>query len=335
MISIGTLKNFNSTDYRAEVQLAGSIAAYLDNIPVARNIASDQMIVGRHVILAIPEGNPKDACVIAVWTGAAGGGGGGGASTFLGLTDTPSSYAGHAGKYPKVNGAENALEHGLALDSHASRHEKDGDDELSLVGLLANLKWLHVDWQTTDKWTAENTGSASQAIDIFDCRLQTGTTSGSRARLRNTSGTVIVMRSSVLYHVFSTRIEGIKLTASTVWEGIFYNTTAPSDNAIHVGWKIVNGRIYASNGNGTNGTQTDTGDTDLNTLTWKTKKLAIKWEDANTAKFYIADVLVATHTTNLPSIQEGRIILQIVNSAAVNQFIKIMAITSVGDVHWG
>jgi len=68
MIQIGTLKSFNSTDYRAEVQLAGSIAAYLDNIPVARNIAADQMIVGRHVIVAIPQDNPKDACVIAVFT---------------------------------------------------------------------------------------------------------------------------------------------------------------------------------------------------------------------------------------------------------------------------
>jgi len=68
MIQIATLKSFNSTDYRAEVQLAGSTAAYLDNIPVARNIASDQMIAGRHVIVAIPGGNPRDACVIAVFT---------------------------------------------------------------------------------------------------------------------------------------------------------------------------------------------------------------------------------------------------------------------------
>ena len=68
MLSIGTLKSFNSTDYRAEVQLAGSIAAYLDNIPVARNIASAEMIAGRHVILAIPGANPKDTCIIAVFT---------------------------------------------------------------------------------------------------------------------------------------------------------------------------------------------------------------------------------------------------------------------------
>ncbi len=68
MLQIGTLKSFNSTDYRAEVQLAGSIAAYLDSIPVARNITSAQMIVGRHVIVAIPGDNPKDAVIIAVFT---------------------------------------------------------------------------------------------------------------------------------------------------------------------------------------------------------------------------------------------------------------------------
>ncbi len=78
MLSTGKLKSFNSTDYLAEVQLSGSQAAYLDNISVARNISSDQMTVGRHVILSIPEDNPRDACIIAVWDGAAGGGGAGG-----------------------------------------------------------------------------------------------------------------------------------------------------------------------------------------------------------------------------------------------------------------
>jgi hypothetical protein len=68
MIEIGILKTWDSANYKAGVQLAGSMAAYLDNIPVARNIAADQMTVGRHVILAIPGGNPKDACIIAVFT---------------------------------------------------------------------------------------------------------------------------------------------------------------------------------------------------------------------------------------------------------------------------
>jgi hypothetical protein len=68
MIEVGILKNFNSGTYKAGVQLAGSITTYFDDVNVARNIATDEMITGRHVILAIPGGNPRDAVVIAVFT---------------------------------------------------------------------------------------------------------------------------------------------------------------------------------------------------------------------------------------------------------------------------
>ena len=68
MISTGTLKSFNSTDYIAEVQLAGSMAAYLDNVPVARNIGFVEMVASRQVVVVIPEENPADAVVIAVFT---------------------------------------------------------------------------------------------------------------------------------------------------------------------------------------------------------------------------------------------------------------------------
>ena len=44
------------------------------------------------------------------WFDIAAGGGGGGSSTFTGLTDTPSSFSGQAGKVPKVNSGESALE---------------------------------------------------------------------------------------------------------------------------------------------------------------------------------------------------------------------------------
>jgi len=68
MIEIGILKNFDSGTYKAGVQLAGSLTTYFDDVSVAKNIASAEMIAGRHVILAIPEGNPRDAVVIAVFT---------------------------------------------------------------------------------------------------------------------------------------------------------------------------------------------------------------------------------------------------------------------------
>ena len=68
MIELATLKNFDSDNYKAGVQLIGSLTTYLDHIKVARNIPSDEMTPGRRVIVAMPGGNPKDAVVIAVFT---------------------------------------------------------------------------------------------------------------------------------------------------------------------------------------------------------------------------------------------------------------------------
>ena len=68
MTEIGILKDFNGTTYKAAVQLAGSTTTYFDNVNVARNIASGEMVTGRSVILAVPGGNPRDAVVIAVFT---------------------------------------------------------------------------------------------------------------------------------------------------------------------------------------------------------------------------------------------------------------------------
>ena len=68
MIEVAILKNFDSGTYKAGVQLAVSLTSYFDDVNVARNIASGEMITGRHVILAVPQDNPRDACVIAVFT---------------------------------------------------------------------------------------------------------------------------------------------------------------------------------------------------------------------------------------------------------------------------
>jgi len=110
MIEVGILKNFDSGTYKAGIQLAGSLTTYFDDINVAKNIPSSAMVTGNYVIVAIPGGNPRDACVIATWPQ---GSPGGGAGSFLNLSDTPSSYSGQAGKYVKVNAAANALAFGL------------------------------------------------------------------------------------------------------------------------------------------------------------------------------------------------------------------------------
>ena len=63
------LKSFNSGDYTATIQLAGSYKTYLESIAVARNIPAVEMALGRKVaVIFFDEHNPKEAVVIAVHT---------------------------------------------------------------------------------------------------------------------------------------------------------------------------------------------------------------------------------------------------------------------------
>ena len=65
----GILKSFNSGDYTATIQLAGSQKVYLDSIAVARNIPVVEMVVGRKIgVFFFDEYNAKEAVVIAVYT---------------------------------------------------------------------------------------------------------------------------------------------------------------------------------------------------------------------------------------------------------------------------
>ncbi|TET68442.1 MAG: hypothetical protein E3J40_01290 [Dehalococcoidia bacterium] len=63
------LRSYNSGNYTATVQLAGSYKVYLEDITVARNLPVTEMIVGRKVaVIFFDEYNPKEAVVVAVYT---------------------------------------------------------------------------------------------------------------------------------------------------------------------------------------------------------------------------------------------------------------------------
>ena len=63
------LKSFNSGDYTATIQLAGSYKTYLEGIAVARNLPAVEMALGRKVaVIFFDDHNPKEAVVIAVYT---------------------------------------------------------------------------------------------------------------------------------------------------------------------------------------------------------------------------------------------------------------------------
>jgi CRISPR/Cas system-associated endonuclease Cas1 len=65
----GILKSFNSGNYKATVQIAGSNRVYLEGISVARNIPAVEMALGRKVgVIFFDEYNARESVIIAVYT---------------------------------------------------------------------------------------------------------------------------------------------------------------------------------------------------------------------------------------------------------------------------
>ena len=63
------LRSFNSGNYTATVQIASSFKVYLEDVTVARNLPSAEMVAGRKVaVIFFDEHNPKEAVVVAVYT---------------------------------------------------------------------------------------------------------------------------------------------------------------------------------------------------------------------------------------------------------------------------
>ncbi|GAG47464.1 unnamed protein product [marine sediment metagenome] len=68
-IRSGIVKAFDAGTYTATVQLTGSLAVWLSDLPVARNIPSAEMVAGRRcAVIFFDASNPRDAVVAAVFT---------------------------------------------------------------------------------------------------------------------------------------------------------------------------------------------------------------------------------------------------------------------------
>ena len=63
------LKSFNSGNYTATVCLASGYKVYLEDVTVARNLPSGEMVAGRKVaVIFFDDNNPKEAVVVAVYS---------------------------------------------------------------------------------------------------------------------------------------------------------------------------------------------------------------------------------------------------------------------------
>jgi hypothetical protein len=63
------LKSFNSGNYTATVRIAGGYEVFLEDITVARNLASAEMVTGRNVaVIFFDDNSPREAVIVAVYS---------------------------------------------------------------------------------------------------------------------------------------------------------------------------------------------------------------------------------------------------------------------------
>ena len=63
-----TVRSFDADAHTATVQITGSLATWLDGVPVARNIPASAVTEGRRcAVLFFDPANPSDGVVLAVY----------------------------------------------------------------------------------------------------------------------------------------------------------------------------------------------------------------------------------------------------------------------------
>ena len=224
-----------------------------------------------------------------------------------------------------------AVADGAAAGDAATKGQLDTHTGLTtgvhgLDNLLSFVKsWYHEDWKTLDKWTSYVTGSG--VCDWFspaDLRLKTGTTSLSNSCLDTPMIGPLCLNDPGNQWYFKVQA-GSDLTSSEIrlYEPLSTAAKPPSDIYECVGWKIINGEIYAHTADGSAEKNTDT----LISMAsiWTVKELLTVSPSEGVVEFYVDGVLKATHSGSadlVPPHHNGRFSFNIKNTVAADKQIS-------------
>lgn len=181
------------------------------------------------------------------------------------------------------------------------------------------------DWQTHDEWTEAHTLTGSISWGIMHTLVRTGATINSIGKTYTTTMGVGHWihpgRSAVDAWSIDSHANG--LADSLAWIGYFASTT-PADTDRHIGWKIIDGQIWASNADGATQTITDTG---ISIAIANTAAQLLAIASTTDIKFYVDGALKATHTTNLPAGGTLRGMMYVTNDIASDQTLRVFFAT--------
>ena len=168
------------------------------------------------------------------------------------------------------------------------------------------------DWINIEGYTQSLAGTGSFSYGAMYGYPHTGATINSEVIMYSSSPFWLIP-SSGFFTGFKTRLDPVTtVTNLTIWMGILTNPTAPTATEAHCAFKILNGAIYASSGNGTNGELTDTG---LTIAQYQTRDYDIK-HFGTYFEFYVDGVLKATHSIYYPNTYSTKATFYMTNTAA-------------------
>ena len=173
----------------------------------------------------------------------------------------------------------------------------------------------HEDWKSLDKWTYVADGSSTHDHKILQSYLKTGVTINSKPYIHCDANFYHPHRAG--HHSIVNASARYSLADVNHWLYLVQTDEGlpPSDTCDHAGFKIIDGRVWATNADGTTETATDTG-FDVTVDEFHYFEMI---GDGSSIKYYIDDVLKATHTTNLPSSWNYKFCFVIENTAAANK----------------
>ena len=189
----------------------------------------------------------------------------------------------------------------LYTDTSGKLHflNDDGDDIELGAGFDVFAKHLQiVPWVSLDGFTQTTDGIGSIVLNGPSVKLIASGGAGNDTQVRTTSTWYVLWQSGKKMTVEFPILHYLFNTSCTVRAYLTKDTAVPtSDTGHHLGFKIVNADIYATNSDGTTERSTDTA-INLGTGNQMTL-LKLVFDPGTDCKFYVNNVLKATHTDNL------------------------------------
>jgi uncharacterized membrane protein len=272
------------------INVANSLV-YLNGIKL---LPADYTLTTSQLTLGTPTSASNEVCVIDF--GATGSGGSGGSTDFLGLTDTPASYASQQNKFVIVNSAGNALEF-IATSSFAGSGSGGGGstDFTSLTDTPANYTG-----QSSKMVVVNNGETALEFVDtasIFVTKEEIQSLAASQT---------VVTLSTVTTASLAVYVEGIRLTPSEFTKDSATQITLAQSYSSGSSITLVNNDQAGNTGGGGGGSTTFTGLTDTpGSFSGQGGKLAIV-NNAGTALEFISTSSLSTITEEIQSLAAGQ-----------------------------